>query len=76
MKTQTMKAAGAKKACAVGAALLCAALAACPAARAGFVEEFVDEASQMTNVTQSGVMQAGALNVVTGGGFVFRAPRK
>ncbi len=61
-------------------------LAACAAAavlsttpvlsQAGFVEEFFDETAAMANVTQAGVVQAGALNVATGGGFVFRSPRK
>ena len=45
-------------------------------AQAGFVEEFYEETTKMTNVSQAGIMQAGALNVVTGGGFVYRTPRK
>lgn len=43
---------------------------------AGFVDDFLDEAQANVNVTQSGVLQAGGMNVVTGGGFVFKAPRK
>lgn len=55
------------------------AAAAClwaASAQAGFVEDFLDEAQATVNVTQSGVMQAGGMNVVSAGGFVFKAPRK
>ena len=44
--------------------------------QAGFVDDFLDEAQANVNVTQSGILQAGGMNVVTGGGFVFKAPRK
>lgn len=43
----------------------------CPA-QAGFVDDFLDETQASVNVTQAGVMQAGGMNVVTGGGFVFK----
>ncbi len=57
---------------------LVAALVFCGAVNvhAGFVDDFLDEAQANVNVTQSGVLQAGGMNVVTGGGFVFKAPRK
>ena len=57
---------------------LAAALVFCGAVNvhAGFVDDFLDEAQANVNVTQSGVLQAGGMNVVTGGGFVFKAPRK
>ena len=45
-------------------------------AQAGFVDEFFEENAQMTNVTQAGIVEAGALNVVSGGGFVYRTPRR
>ena len=47
----------------------------CPA-QAGFVDDFLDETQASVNVTQAGVMQAGGMNVVTGGGFVFKSPRR
>lgn len=43
---------------------------------AGFVADFLDESAAMSNVTQAGVVEASSLNVVTGGGFVYRTPRK
>ena len=49
---------------------------ACAGAQAGFVHEFFEENAQMTNVTQAGIVEAGALNVVSGGGFVYRTPRR
>ena len=57
---------------------LAAAVVFCGAVNvhAGFVDDFLDEAQAIVNVTQSGVLQAGGMNVVTGGGFVFKAPRK
>ena len=45
-------------------------------AQAGFVADFYDEARSNANVTSSGVLQSGALNTVTGGGFVWRQPRR
>lgn len=44
--------------------------------QAGFVDDFLDEVQANVNVTQSGILQAGGMNVVTGGGFVFKSPRK
>ncbi len=44
--------------------------------QAGFVDDFLDEAQANVNVTQAGILQAGGMNVVTGGGFVFKSPRK
>ena len=49
---------------------------AAASAQAGFVDEFFEENAQMTNVTQAGIVEAGALNVVSGGGFVYRTPRR
>lgn len=43
---------------------------------AGFVADFYDEAKTYGNVTEAGVLQSGALNTVTGGGFVWRQPRR
>lgn len=53
-------------------------LATCvaPQAHAGFVADFVSSAQQQTNVTKAGIEEAGALNIVTGGGFVYKTPRK
>lgn len=45
-------------------------------AQAGFVDDFLDETQAYVNVTQGGVLQAANMNMVTGGGFVFKAPRK
>lgn len=45
-------------------------------ARAGFVSDFVDYARENTNVTGAAALQGATLNAVTGGGFVYRAPRK
>ena len=44
--------------------------------QAGFVDDFLDEAQANVNVTQSGILQAGGMNVVTGGGFVFGRGKK
>lgn len=59
-------------------ALLCTAafLLATMNAQAGFVSDFVQESQGSVNVTQAGVVQGAQLNVVTGGGFVFKVPRK
>ena len=46
-----------------------------PPVRAGFVADFFEESRAMTNVTAAGVREAGAVHAVTGGGFVFKAPR-
>ena len=35
--------------------------------QAGFVDDFLDETQTNVNVTQSGILQAGGMNVVTGG---------
>ena len=45
-------------------------------AQAGFVADFVASAQENSNVTKAGIQEAGALNVVTGGGFVYKTPRK
>lgn len=63
-----------KKAC-VKAAAWILTLAMTPV-QAGFVDDFLDEAQASVNVSQAGLVQAGGMNVVTGGGFVFKAPRK
>lgn len=57
------------------AAALILTLTGC-AAQAGFVEDFLDDAQASVNVTHSGVLQASGMNVVSGGGFVYRAPRR
>ncbi len=44
--------------------------------QAGFVADFYDEAKTYGNVTEAGILQSGALNTVTGGGFVWRQPRR
>lgn len=44
-------------------------------AEAGFVKDYFDATQAMTNVTQAGVREAGAVTAVTGGGFVYRTPR-
>ncbi len=44
-------------------------------AQAGFVADFFEESRAMTNVTEAGVREAGAMHTVTGGGFVFKTPR-
>jgi conjugative transfer pilus assembly protein TraH len=48
------------------------------AARAqGFLADFYSQAGDLQhNVTQAGVYQGAALNTITGGGFVFKAPQK
>ena len=51
-------------------------LLAFESAYAGFVDDFLDEAQASVNVTQAGVIQAGGMNVASGGGFVFKTPRK
>ena len=48
----------------------------CPTVEAGFVSDFVEDIQSNSNVTQAGIKEAGALNVVTGGGFVYKTPRK
>lgn len=44
-------------------------------ASAGFVKDYFDATQAMSNVTQAGVREAGAVTAVTGGGFVYRMPR-
>ncbi len=44
-------------------------------ASAGFVKDYFDATQAMSNVTQAGVREAGAVTAVTGGGFVYRTPR-
>ena len=44
-------------------------------AEAGFVKDYFDATQAMSNVTQAGVREAGAVTAVTGGGFVYRTPR-
>lgn len=51
-------------------------LLAFESAYAGFVDDFLDEAQASVNVTQAGVIQAGGMNVASGGGFVYKSPRK
>ena len=44
---------------------------------AGFMKDFYSSAgSYQGNVTSAGIKQSSAMNTVTGGGFVYRAPRK
>lgn len=46
-------------------------------AKAGFMQEFYSAAgSYQGNLTSAGVYQSNGMNTVTGGGFVYRAPRK
>ena len=46
-------------------------------ASAGFMKDFYSAAgSYQGNVTPAGVYQSSGMNTVTGGGFVYRAPRK
>lgn len=42
---------------------------------AGFVKDYFDATQAMSNVTEAGVREAGAVSTVTGGGFVYRTPR-
>ncbi len=44
-------------------------------AGAGFVKDYFDAMQAMSNVTEAGVREAGAVSTVTGGGFVYRTPR-
>ena len=46
-------------------------------AQAGFIEDFYEDSAGLGqgNVTTAGIYQSSGLNVVTGGGFVYRAPR-
>lgn len=44
-------------------------------AGAGFVKDYFDATQAMSNVTEAGVREAGAVSTVTGGGFVYRTPR-
>ena len=48
-----------------------------PAAHAGFLEDFYDSSSGagQANVTAAGIYESAHLNIATGGGFVYRAPR-
>lgn len=39
-------------------------------AGAGFVKDYFDATQAMSNVTEAGVREAGAVSTVTGGGFV------
>ncbi|MDY2899109.1 MAG: conjugal transfer protein TraH [Candidatus Aphodousia sp.] len=57
-------------------ALLIGSLMTTPA-QAGFIEDFYEESAGLGqgNVTAAGIYQSSGLNVVTGGGFVYRAPR-
>ena len=45
-------------------------------AHAGFVADFYEDAKANANVTAAGIRESGALNTVTGGGFVWRQPRR
>lgn len=46
-------------------------------ASAGFMKDFYSAAGSFQgNVTPAGVYQSSGMNTVTGGGFVYRAPRK
>lgn len=44
-------------------------------AGAGFIKDYFDATQAMSNVTEAGVREAGAVSTVTGGGFVYRTPR-
>ena len=44
-------------------------------AGAGFVKDYFDATQAMSNITEAGVREAGAVSTVTGGGFVYRTPR-
>lgn len=49
----------------------------CTSAGAGFMKDFYASAgSYQGNLTKPGLHQSEAMNTVTGGGFVYRAPRK
>ncbi len=45
-------------------------------AQAGFVADFVENAQGSANVTQAGIYESQALNVVSAGGFVYKNQRK
>ena len=57
----------------IAAALLSLSLTA----NAGFLEDFYDSSSGVAqgNVTAAGIYESAHLNIATGGGFVYRAPR-
>lgn len=50
-------------------------LSAAPA-RAGFLEDYYDAAGAQTAVTQPAVVQSQSVNLVTGGSFMLKTPRK
>lgn len=56
---------------------LCMSLSLIPVAQAGFLEDFYDSSSGagQANVTAAGIYESAHLNIATGGGFVYRAPR-
>lgn len=55
----------------------CVSLSLIPNAQAGFLEDFYDSSSGagQANVTAAGIYESAHLNIATGGGFVYRAPR-
>ena len=56
---------------------LCVFSSMIPGAQAGFLEDFYDSSSGAAqgNVTAAGIYESAHLNIATGGGFVYRAPR-
>jgi conjugative transfer pilus assembly protein TraH len=57
--------------------VLCAVflLSSVTPSHAGFLRDFYNAAGTQGNITSAGLYQSNALNTVTGGGFVYRAPR-
>lgn len=61
--------------------VVCVAVSLCiasfPARSQSFLQDFYNQAGGgQLNVTQAGVYQSAGLNTATGGGFVFKAPRR
>ena len=58
-------------------AAFCVSLSFISSAQAGFLEDFYDSSSGVAqgNVTAAGIYESAHLNIATGGGFVYRAPR-
>lgn len=47
-----------------------------PAAKAGFLEDFYNEAGAQTAMTPAGIYESQSLSLATGGSFVMKTPRK
>ena len=46
-----------------------------PAAKAGFLEDFYNEAGAQTAMTPAGIYESQSLSLATGGSFVMKTPR-